>query len=100
MTNSFGEVPGKDEVEIDGVKLYDDPRSFQYHCECVGGRTDEGYLYDFMGNCITRLNHFHGIITDSDEHPFFIDESGGQNPDWHKEMWNQPLWIVPFDVHY
>ena len=95
----FGEVEGRGKVEIDGVQLYDDPRSFQYYCECVGGQIP-GYLFGFTGSCITRIEHFQRIITDSDENPFYIDESEGQNPKWHKDMWNQPLWIVPFDVHY
>jgi len=33
----FCEVQGKGDIEIDGVKLHDDPSSFQYHCESVGG---------------------------------------------------------------
>jgi hypothetical protein len=96
----FSEVEGKGEVEIDGEKLLDCPGGFQYCCEYVSDRPEEGYLYDFKGYCITRLYHLQRIITDSDENPFFVDESDGQNPEWHKHMWNQPLWIVPFDVHY
>lgn len=95
----FCEVQGKGEVEIDGLKLDDAPRSFQYTCECVSDRTDVGYLYDFKGSCITRLDHLRRITTDSDENPFYIDEGEGQDPNWGRHIWNQPLWIVPFDVH-
>ena len=97
----FREVPGKGGIEIDGVEQYDDPRLFQYFCEEISGRSPYigSYLYDFKGNSVTRLAHLKGMITDSDENPHYMDESGGEDPDWGRHIWNRPLWIVPFDVH-
>ena len=94
----FREVEGK--VEFNGIELQDDPGNFQSFCEClVGQNLEVGYLFDFKGRPITRLKQLQRILTDSDEHPYFVDESDGQDPNWNKSMWNQPLWIVPFDVH-
>lgn len=96
----FSEVQGKGAVEVDGVKHHDDPFGFKYHCESASGQTEDGYLYDFHGVTISRLFHLQRIITDSDENPFYMDPSEGQDPNWGRHIWNQPLWIVPFDVHY
>ena len=40
------------------------------------------------------------LLNDSDSDPFYIDESEGQDPEWGSHIWNWPLWIVPFDVHF
>lgn len=96
----FGEIQGKGEVTVEGLKLLDDPRKFQYCCECVGIRIpEESYLFDFAGRCITRIGHLYAIITDSDEHPFFRGDVEGRDPKDGSPLWNQPLWIVPFDAH-
>ena len=96
----FSEIQGKGEINVNGVKLLDDPRKFQYRCECVGIRIpEESYLFDFTGSCITRLGHLYAILTDSDENPFYSNEKGGRDPNDGSYIWNQPLWIVPFDVH-
>jgi hypothetical protein len=95
----FNEVQGKGEVEIDGVRLYDDPKCFQYYCKYVGGQIPgEGYLFDSTGRCVTRRAYLRRIITGTDENPFFIDESEGENSKWGRPIWNLPLWIVPFHL--
>ena len=38
------------------------------------------------------------LLNDSDDNPFYI-ESEGQDPNVGPHIWNQPLWIVPFEVH-
>jgi hypothetical protein len=97
----FKEVQGKGEVEIDGVRLYDDPKCFQYYCKYLGGQIpEEGYLFDSTGRCVTHLAYLRRIITGTDENPFFIDESEGENSKWGRPFWNMPLWIVPFHFLY
>jgi hypothetical protein len=94
------EVPGKGEIEIDGIRFYDDPRMFKYYCRRVGENPETGYLFDSGGYCINHIEKLQRIITDSDENPCLFDYSDGEDPNWGRHIWNQPLWIVPFDVSF
>jgi hypothetical protein len=94
------EVTGNGQIEIDGIRFYDDPKMFKYYCRRVGLDTEDGYLFDSGGYCINHIGDLQKIITDSDENPCFFDYSEGENPNWGRHIWNQPLWVVPFDVFF
>ena len=98
----FDEVKPKGNVfiKIEGVSIHNDPGLFRedlrYACGYFSGQ--DCWLYNFRGKPITSFSYLEQLLNDSDSNPFFIDHSGGQNPDWGPHIWCQPLWIVPFDV--
>lgn len=96
----FDEVEGKGWIEIEGVKLFDDPGRFRVCCgSAYGDVKGTACLYDFRGFTISSPNILQRILNDSDSNPWYMDESEGQDPNWGPHIWNQPLWIVPFDAH-
>jgi hypothetical protein len=56
------------------------------------------YLYDFQGRTISSPRHLKLILDDSDSNPWYGNGSE-EDSDWGLHIWNQPLWVVPFDVH-
>lgn len=92
---------GKGFVMVDGVKLYDDPSNLRSVCECLSGSNlGDAFLFEFCGGWITNHYHLHRILTDSDDYPFYTDETGGQDPEWGDHIWKQPLWVVPFNLRF
>lgn len=91
---------GKVFIEIEGVSIQNQPVVFRedlrYACGYFQG--SDCWLYDFRGKPITSFTYIKQLLNDSDSNPFYIDHSGGQDPDWGPHIWCQPLWIVPFDV--
>ena len=98
----FDEVDGKGEVEIEGVKLFDNPFLFRHYFGCSSGelKGPNDRLYGFKGETISSPMHLRRILNDSDCNPWYIDENEGRDPNWGRHIWNQPLWVVPFDVHF
>lgn len=98
----FDEVDGRGKIEIDGWKIVDNPSSFRQYCEdaCGGIPGPASHLYDYKGEPIRSVSHLQQILNDSDDDPYYFDWSEGRDPEQNPELWNQPLWIVPFDVHY
>jgi hypothetical protein len=76
----FDEIEGKGWIEE--LQIYDDPSCFRYNCKGAGG--DFAYpatpLYDFAGYPIYSSWELQGLL--------------------NAHIWNQPLWVVPFDVHF
>jgi len=97
----FERIGGKGRVEIDGVKLYDNPFMFRYSCgEASGYLKEQSHnLYDFEGQPVSSPLHLQRILNESDSNPFY-HEYEEQDPNWGRHIWNQPLWMVPFDAHY
>ena len=87
-------------IEIEGVPILNQPIGFREDLRNACGYLQGPYcwLYDFRGKPIPNFTYLKQLLNDSDSDPFYIDPSGGQNPDWGPHIWCQPLWIVPFDV--
>jgi hypothetical protein len=95
----FDEV--EDKGEIEEKKTEDDLVWFRIDCGVVSGvQGPECFLYDFWGDPISSLKRLQLILDDSDSDPYYIDETNGKDPNWGRHIWNQPLWVVPFDVHF
>lgn len=96
----FDEVEGDEEIQIEGHTLRAPPCAFAYLCSSASGYipSHNVHLYDFLGRTISRPEILQRILEDSDSNPWFVDYSEGQDPDWGPHIWNQPLWIVPFDA--
>ena len=89
----FDQTHESDDDDFDCLSLYEDPRSFLYICKRLGSQEPEdGYLFDFRGNSITTLDEIEQILDDPDK-AFRFYES-----ECHRDLWNQPLWVVPFAV--
>ena len=87
---------------LDGVQHPRNPCWFRMYCGMVSLMYVQDpcvYLYDYRGYGVTYPEYLQGILNDSDENPFYI-ESDGRDPNDGSLILNQPLWIVPFEVHY
>jgi hypothetical protein len=81
---------------------YGNPSKFRNQCQYVGEDIQDPFvrLYDFLGQGITSPLVLQRILTDTDSHPWFI--YGGEKYEiiLVRQLWNQPLWIVPYLAHY
>jgi len=102
LTANYTDDEFFDGIEGKENKINDNPSWFRNYCEAACGSFpgSGAYLYDFKGHTISSPGHLRLILNDSDSNPYYIDESDGQDPNWGRHIWNQPLWIVPFDVQY
>jgi hypothetical protein len=94
-----------DEIDDNGIEiegLTTNPAWFRDFCEYASGSSKGPVecLYDFKGRTISSPKILHRILNDSDSNQWYMDESDGQDPNWGHHIWNQPLWVVPFDVHF
>ena len=98
----FDGIESSAKIEIGGEEINIGSYGFQCLCEDASGNwPDPGaYLYNFRGRPISRPAELRRILNDSDSDPWYVDPSEGADPNWGAHVWTQPLWVVPFDVHY
>jgi hypothetical protein len=96
----FDEIDDEGEFQIEGV--IPNAAWFRDFCGDVCGELEgpDSHLYDFWGRAISSPKRLQRILNDSDSNPWFMDQTEGQDPNWGRHIWSQPLWVAPFDVHY
>jgi hypothetical protein len=98
----FDEVEPKFDLLSERTILNPNPAWFRSYCANVCGYFPglRAHLYDFQGHTISSPNRLQQMLNDTDSNPYYWDDSKGQDPNWGRHIWNQPLWVIPFDVHY